>query len=85
MVFLQVGGIEYLRGYMTDEKEPTARPGASKEEIALDLMRFVATTTGLGKSAGGAGFTGGSTKTPEQQVDALLELYGRCKEAVGKE
>ena len=70
---------------MTDEKDPTARPAASKEEIALELMRFVATTTGLGKSAGGAGFTGGSAKTPEQQADVLLELYGRCKEAVGKE
>ena len=69
---------------MTDEKEPTPRPGASKEEIALELMRFVATTTGLGKTTGGAGFTGNTTKTPEQQVDALLELYGRCKEVVEK-
>lgn len=69
---------------MTDEKEPTSpRPGSSKEEIALELMRFVATTSGLGKSTGGAGFTGSSNKTVEQQVDALLELYGRCKTAVG--
>lgn len=64
---------------MTEEKEPTPRPGSSKEEVALDLMRFVATTTGLGKTTGSAGFTGGSAKTPEQQVDILLDLYNRCK------
>ncbi len=67
---------------MTDEKEPTPRPGATKEEVALDLMRFIAGTTGYGKASAGAGFSGKSPKSPEEQVDALLELYGRCKEAV---
>lgn len=71
---------------MSDEKEPTAKPsggGSSKEEVALELMRFIATTTGVGKSAGGAGFTGGKApKSPEEQVDALLALYERCKGAV---
>lgn len=73
---------------MSDEKEPTAKPaggGSSKEEVALELMRFIATTTGVGRSAGGAGFTGGKTqKSPEEQVDALLALYERCKGAVSK-
>jgi len=72
---------------MSDEKEPTAKPaggGASKEEVALELMRFIATTTGVGRSTGGAGFTGSKTpKTPEEQADALLALYERCKGAVG--
>lgn len=67
---------------MTDEKEPTPRPAASKEEVALELMRFIAGTTGLGKVSTGAGFAGKAPKSPEEQVDALLELYGRCKEAV---
>jgi len=72
---------------MTDEKEPTSKPasggGSSKEEIALELMRFIATTTGLGKSTGGAGFVGKTPKSPEEQVDALLALYDRCKNSVG--
>jgi hypothetical protein len=72
---------------MTDEKEPTPRPasggGSSKEEVALELMRFIAGTTGIGKSAGGAGFGGKAPKSTEEQVDALLALYDRCKGAVG--
>ncbi len=68
---------------MTEEKEPTSRPsGSSKEEIALELMRFIATTAGIGKAGGGAGFTGKSNKSPEEQVDALFTLYDRCKAAV---
>jgi hypothetical protein len=68
---------------MPDEKE-TPRPGSSKEEIALELMKFVATTTGIGKTATGAGFGGKSPKGPEEQVDALLQLYERCRTAVEK-
>jgi len=68
---------------MTDEKEPTKK-AESKEEVALDLMRFIATTTGVGKTAGGAGFTGKAAKGPEEQVDALLQLYERCRAVVEK-
>ncbi|MEO5925349.1 MAG: hypothetical protein ABIR70_16120 [Bryobacteraceae bacterium] len=71
---------------MADEKEPTASPkpggGSSKEEVALELMRFIATTTGVGKSGGGAGFGGKAPKSPEEQVDSLLSLYERCKNVV---
>jgi hypothetical protein len=70
---------------MPDEKEPTARPGATKDEVALELMRFVATTTGFGRAGTGAGFSGKSPKTPEEQVEALLQLYERCRAVVGKE
>lgn len=68
---------------MADEKE-TPRPGSSKEEIALEMMKFIATTTGVGKSAMGAGFAGKTPKSPEEQVDTLLQLYARCLEAVEK-
>lgn len=72
---------------MPDEKE-TPRPGStkesSKEEIALELMKFIATTTGVGKTATGAGFGGKTPKGPEDQVDALLQLYERCRGVVGK-
>jgi hypothetical protein len=69
---------------MPDEKEPTPRPGTSNEEVAMELMRFVATTTGFGRAGTGAGFSGKSPKTPEEQVEALLQLYERCRAVVGK-
>jgi hypothetical protein len=68
---------------MADEKESTKK-AESKAEVALDLMRFIATTTGIGKSGGGAGFTGKPTKGPEEQVEVLLQLYERCKAVVDK-
>jgi hypothetical protein len=70
---------------MTDEKEtPSRSSGLSKEEVALELMRFITTTTGMGKTSGGAGFGGKSPKTPEEQVDTLLQLFEKCRQAVGK-
>lgn len=55
------------------------------EDIALDLMKFIAMTTGYGKtsSAGGVGFQGGGAASkPEDYAAHLLELYGRCLGAV---
>ena len=55
------------------------------EDIALDLMKFVAMTTGYGKTgvAGAVGFQGGgATPKPEEYADHLLELYGKCLKAV---
>ncbi len=62
------------------ESIATAR---SKEDIALDLLKFVAATAHVGSKAPGStgfGATGGA-KT-EDQVTLLLELYGRCRQAV---
>lgn len=70
---------------MTDEKETPPRTGASKDEIALELMRFITTTTGIGKTSTGAGFGGKSPKTPEEQVDTLLQLFEKCRGVVGKD
>ena len=69
---------------MTDEKETTPHSGSSKDEVALELMRFIATTTGIGKTGSGAGFGGKSPKTPEEQVDTLLQLFEKCRETVRK-
>jgi hypothetical protein len=70
---------------MTDEKETPSRTGMSKDEVALELTRFIAGTTGLGKSGGGTGFSGkAAARTPEEQVDALLQLFERCRAAVEK-
>jgi len=54
------------------------------EDIALDLMKFVAMTTGYGKTSGtGVGFQGGgAADKPEEYAAHLLELYGRCLKAV---
>jgi hypothetical protein len=54
------------------------------EDIALDLMKFIAGSTGYGKtSAPGVGFQGGvSSKAAEEYAQHLLELYGRCLQAV---
>jgi len=54
------------------------------EDIALDLMKFIAMTTNYGKIAGpGAGFQGtASVEKPEDFADHLLALYGKCRKAV---
>ena len=54
------------------------------EDIALDLMKFVASTTGYGKAgAPGLGFQGSvSPNAADEYATHLLELYGRCLDAV---
>ena len=66
---------------------PSGGGARSKEEIALDLLKFVAVTTGYGKGGTtGAGFSGKpSGKSPEEQADALLELFQRCRRALKEE
>ncbi|MCU1238692.1 MAG: hypothetical protein JWP63_6659 [Candidatus Solibacter sp.] len=61
--------------------------GRSKDDIALELMKFIAVTTGFGKSGGSsAGFSGKPTKNAaEEHVDELLGLFERCRKTVGKE
>ncbi len=48
------------------------------EEIALEMMKFIATTTNYGKTEGGAGFHGGTASKAEDYATHLLELYTRC-------
>ncbi len=65
-----------------DEENARSMPPRSKEEIALDLMKFVAVTTGYGKGAPATGYTGKPARTPEEYADALLQLYQRCRAVV---
>jgi hypothetical protein len=60
--------------------------GRSKDEVALDLMKFIAVTTGYGKSSGtGAGFSGKpATRSSEEYAEALIELFERCRKVVGQ-
>jgi len=49
------------------------------EDIALDMMKFIAVTTGYGKvGAPGAGFQGGTVNKAEDYATHLLDLYSRC-------
>lgn len=68
------------------EEVPGVTSGSRRnEDIALDLMKFVAMTTGYGRPSapGGVGFQGsGAASKPEEYVSHLLELYGRCLDAV---
>ncbi len=53
------------------------------EDIALDMMKFIAMTTGYGRAGTAAtGFQGGQPNKAEDYAGHLLELYGRCLKAV---
>jgi hypothetical protein len=67
------------------EEGPGTRGSRRDEDIALDLMKFIAMTTGYGRTtSSGVGFQGtGSTSKPEEYATHLLELYGKCRAAVG--
>jgi len=63
-----------------DETSPNPAGSRRNEDIALDLMKFIAMTTGYGRTASsGVGFQGsGAASKPEEYAAHLLELYGKC-------
>ncbi len=65
-----------------DDQTGQGAPPRSKEEIALELMKFIAVTTGYGKGVPATGYTGKATRSPEEYADSLLQLYQRCRETV---
>lgn len=66
---------------------PAAGLPRSTDEVALELMKFIAVSTGFGRSSQpAAGFSGKPvTRSPEEHAEALLELFERCRRAVRKE
>jgi len=70
---------------MAEEKNESTPSGRNKDEIALELMKFIAVSTGYGKGGGtGAGFNKApAQRTPEEHATSLLELYQKCREVVG--
>jgi len=53
------------------------------EDIALDLLKFVAGVANVGRPAtSSTGFTAGGGAKLEDHETELLELYGRCLKAV---
>ncbi len=71
-------------GIMEETPATGSAAGRRHEDIALDLMKFVAMTTGYGRTTStGVGFQGtGSAAKPEDYAAHLLELYGKCLSAV---
>lgn len=75
----------------TDIPESAAQapsgPARSKDEIALELTKFIAVVTGYGRSTqSSTGFSGKPvTRSPEEHAEALLELFQRCRRAVNQE
>jgi hypothetical protein len=65
-----------------DEKEK--RP-ESRDEVALELMKFIAVTTGYGKGVSAAGFTGKAARAPEEYAESLLQLFERCRGVVARQ
>ncbi len=66
---------------------PAKDSARSGNEVALELMKFIAVTTGYGKTShSGAGFSSKPQgRSAEEHAEALLELYDRCRRAVKKE
>lgn len=53
------------------------------EDIALDLLKFIAPHANVGRTAStSTGFGPPTAAKSEEQVEQLLELYARCREAV---
>jgi hypothetical protein len=65
-----------------EETASTSAGSRRNEDIALDLMKFVAMSTGYGRTIAqgtGVGFQGvGGAAKPEDYVAQLLELYSKC-------
>ncbi len=69
---------------MDGEVQLPAIGSRRNEDIALEMMKFIAITTGYGKTHhSGPGFQGGGAATrSDEYANHLLELYGRCLAAV---
>jgi hypothetical protein len=66
-----------------DQSLVAASGSRRNEDIALDLLKFVAVTAGVGRTATpSTGFVAASAQKPEDQVTHLLDLYTRCLHAV---
>ncbi len=66
------------------DAQPNVSFGSRRnEDIALDLLKFVAATAGVGRPAApSTGFSGAAAAKPDEHVNQLLSLYGRCLKAI---
>jgi hypothetical protein len=68
----------------TAEKSDKQQELKNTDDVALELMKFIAVTTGYGKGTPSAGFGGKGQRSSEEYADALLELFERCRAVVKK-
>ena len=62
---------------------PVASITRRNEDIALDLLKFVVTTTGAGRpSTAATGFVAAGTQKTEDHIQQLLDIYSRCLKTV---
>jgi hypothetical protein len=80
----EIPSISLGREVFMEEVAGSAHGMRRNEDIALDLMKFIAMTTGYGRtSSSGVGFQGsGAASKPEEYAGHLLELYAKCLQAV---
>ncbi len=57
----------------------------SPDEVALELMKFIAVTTSYGKGTPTTGFGGKGPRSSEEYADSLIELFERCRSVVRKQ
>ncbi len=59
---------------------------SNPDEVALELMKFIAVTTGYGRGATtAAGFGAKGARSSEEFADSLLDLFERCRSVVRKQ
>jgi hypothetical protein len=70
-----------------DAPDGSERGKSGKDEVALELMKFITLQTGYGRTAqGSTGFSGKPvTRSPEEHAEGLLELFRRCRKVVAEE
>jgi hypothetical protein len=69
---------------MAEQSSERESPRVSPDEVALELMKFIAVTTGYGKGTTTTGFGSRGPRTSEEYADSLIELFERCRAVVRK-
>jgi hypothetical protein len=69
---------------MAEDGSEKQWPKTTTDEVALDLMKFIAVTTGYGKGTPTTGFGGKGPRSSEEYAESLLELFERCRTVVRK-
>lgn len=66
------------------EDTPETPSLKTPDELALDMMKFIAVTTGFGRGTPTAGFGGKGPRSAEEYAESLIDLFQRCRVAVNK-
>jgi hypothetical protein len=69
---------------MEEQQQNAPTPGSRRDQdIALEMMKFIAVTTGYGRTGSpAAGFKAVADNKAEDYAHHLLDLYGQCLAAV---